>query len=170
MAHWQYVQCYGPAKYQVMKWEMEKGDAAAMDSDDPEERPYKKKRGWNNVYLFTGALCLYLVSGSLYYLVLLCCHMSFHLRYISRWIPKYKYIKTVKYASDARLHRHMAVSSQEEYSIISVQRLEDLMAPMFCWLDLAVKIIISFTSVAQIKVKTHSWPPWSLYTMKGPPI
>ena len=45
MAHWQYVQCYGPAKYQAMKREMEGGDAAPMDSDDPEERPYKTRRG-----------------------------------------------------------------------------------------------------------------------------
>jgi len=35
----------------------------------------------------------------------------------------------------ARLHT--AVSSGEEYSIISVQRLEDLIVPTFCWFDLA---------------------------------
>lgn len=37
-------------------------------------------------------------------------------------------------ARDARLQT--AVSSGEEYSMISVQRLEDLMVPRFCWLDL----------------------------------
>jgi hypothetical protein len=33
-------------------------------------------------------------------------------------------------ASEARLH--MAVSSGDEYSMISVQRLEDLVVPAFC--------------------------------------
>ena len=40
-------------------------------------------------------------------------------------------------ASEARLHT--AVSSGEEYSMISVQRLEDLIVPRFCWLDLPIK-------------------------------
>ena len=43
-AHWRYVRCYGPAIYQAIKREMEEGDVAAMDSDNPEERPYKRKR------------------------------------------------------------------------------------------------------------------------------
>ena len=37
-------------------------------------------------------------------------------------------------ASDARLHT--AVSSGDEYSMISVHRLEDLIVPRFFWLDL----------------------------------
>ena len=39
---------------------------------------------------------------------------------------------------DARLQT--AVSSGEEYSMISMQRLEDLMVPRFFWLDLPAKI------------------------------
>ena len=47
----------------------------------------------------------------------------------------------------------MAVWLEEGYSIISVQRLEDLMVLKFCWLDLDVIIIISITSIAQRKMK-----------------
>ena len=40
-------------------------------------------------------------------------------------------------AIEARLQT--ATSSGDEYSMISVQRLEDLMVPKFCWLDLATQ-------------------------------
>jgi hypothetical protein len=44
-------------------------------------------------------------------------------------------------AMDARLQT--AVSSGAEYSMISVQRLDDLIVPRFFWLDLAVKWLVS---------------------------
>ena len=39
---------------------------------------------------------------------------------------------------DARLHT--AVSSGDVYSMISVHRLEHLMVPRFCWLDLRLHV------------------------------
>jgi len=45
-------------------------------------------------------------------------------------------------AREARLHT--AVSSGAEYSIISVQRFDDLMVPRFFWLDLS-RIVLSLT-------------------------
>lgn len=56
-------------------------------------------------------------------------------------------------AIDARLQT--AVSSGEEYSMISVQRLEDLMVPRFFWFDLPDEII-SIT-VSEKGAETHHW-------------
>src|SRR6266567_7692773 len=58
-------------------------------------------------------------------------------------------------AREARLHA--AVSSGEEYSMISVQRLDDLMVPRFFWLDLSARDIgVSRANQRRVEVLTVS--------------
>ena len=66
-------------------------------------------------------------------------------------------------AREARLHT--VVSSGEEYSMISVQTLDDLMVPRFFWLDLSARDIgVSTANQRRVQVLTVSM------ILVGPPV